>query len=261
MDITSVIGILAGLAALIGGFFWEGGSLSGLFQPNAALIVFGGTLAAILISFPASKLRSIPAALRLAFGRHKEDRSEKVEEIIALAAITRRGGVLALEQRAEEHPHFFTREGLQLVVDGTDPDQVRQILELEMDAMELKYESYSKIFEAAGGYAPTMGIIGTVMGLIRVLGNLTDPSHLGPSIAVAFTATLYGVASANLIFLPIASKIKSRGQSHIHVLEMLLVGILSLQNGEHPMLIRKKLGSFLSDSRSEELDDVKRGFL
>ncbi|KGE20474.1 flagellar motor protein [Paenibacillus wynnii] len=261
MDITSVIGILAGLAALIGGFFWEGGSLSGLFQPNAALIVFGGTLAAILISFPASKLRSIPAALRLAFGRHKEDRSEKVEEIIALAAMTRRGGVLALEQKAEEHPHYFTREGLQLVVDGTDPDQVRQILELEMDAIELKYEGYSKIFEAAGGYAPTMGIIGTVMGLIRVLGNLTDPSHLGPAIAVAFTATLYGVASANLIFLPIASKIKLRGQSNIHVLEMLLVGILALQNGEHPMLIRKKLGSFLSDSRSEELDDVKRGFL
>jgi len=182
-----------------------------------------------------------------------------------LAVITRRGGVLALEQKAEEHPHFFTREGLQLVVDGTDPDQVKQILELEMDALELKYESYSKIFEAAGGYAPTMGIIGTVMGLIRVLANLTDPSHLGPSIAVAFTATLYGVASANLIFLPIASKIKSRGQSNIHVLEMLLVGILALQNGDHPMLIRKKLGSFISGSRSEERveepADVKRGFL
>mgnify|MGYP000223743863 CR=1 FL=1 len=265
MDITSAFGIIAGLAALIGGFFWEGGSLSGLFQLNAALIVFGGTLAAVLISFPASRLRAIPAALRMAFGRDRENTEEKVEEIIALAVITRRGGVLALEQKAEEHPHFFTREGLQLVVDGTDPDQVKQILELEMDALELKYESYSKIFEAAGGYAPTMGIIGTVMGLIRVLANLTDPSHLGPSIAVAFTATLYGVASANLIFLPIASKIKSRGQSNIHVLEMLLVGILALQNGDHPMLIRKKLGSFISGSRSEERveepADVKRGFL
>lgn len=264
MDITSVIGILAGLAALIGGFFWEGGSLAGLFQPNAALIVFGGTFAAVLISFPASKLRSIPAALRMAFGRDKENTDEKAEELIALAAITRRGGVLALEQIADDHPHHFTREGLQLVVDGTDPDQVRQILELEMDASELKYDSYSKIFEAAGGYAPTMGIIGTVMGLIRVLGNLTDPSNLGPSIAVAFTATLYGVASANLIFLPIASKIKSRGQSQIHVLEMLLVGILSLQNGDHPMLIRKKLGSFISTSqseRSEDENDIKRGFL
>lgn len=251
MDITSIIGILAGLSALIGGFFWEGGSLSGLLQPNAALIVFGGTLAAVMISFPASKLRTIPDALRVAFGRNTVDLEEKAEEIIAMAAISRRSGVLALEQAAEEHPHYFTREGLQLIVDGSDPDQVRQILELEMDAQELKYEGYSKIFEAAGGYAPTMGIIGTVMGLIRVLGNLTDPSTLGPSIAVAFAATLYGVASANLIFLPIASKIKSRGQSHIHGMEMILIGILSLQNGEHPLLLRKKLASFMPDLRND----------
>ncbi|WP_410512554.1 flagellar motor protein [Paenibacillus sp. BR2-3] len=259
MDITSIIGILAGLAAIIGGFFWEGGSLTGLLQLNAALIVFGGTFAAVLISFPAAKLRTIPAALRMAFGRSTENMEEKAEEIIAMAAITRRAGVLALEQKAEEHPHHFTREGLQLIVDGTDPDQVRQILELEMDAVELKYEGYTKIFEAAGGYAPTMGIIGTVMGLIRVLGNLTDPSQLGPSIAVAFTATLYGVASANLIFLPIASKIKSRSQSRIQSLEMLLVGILALQNGEHPLLVRKKLASFVTDSHSEDMADNKRG--
>jgi len=259
MDITSVIGLLAGLAALIGGFFWEGGSLSGLLQPNAALIVFGGTFAAVMISFPASKLRTIPAALRLAFGRSNENTAEKAEEIIAMAAMTRRGGVLALEKQADEHPHPFTREGLQLIVDGNDPDQVKQILELEMDAAELKYDSYTKIFEAAGGYAPTMGIIGTVMGLIRVLGNLTDPSNLGPSIAVAFTATLYGVASANLIFLPIASKIKSRGQGRIHVMEMLLVGILALQNGEHPLLVRKKLASFTSEA--EDSTDDRRGIL
>ncbi|WP_379135490.1 flagellar motor protein [Paenibacillus sp. sgz500958] len=252
MDITAVIGLLAGLAALIGGFFWEGGSISGILQPNAALIVFGGTLAAVMISFPAARLRTIPAALRMAFGRNREDVKERADEIIAMSALTRRGGVLALEQTAEEHPHYFTREGLQLIVDGNDPDQVKQILELEMDATELKFDGYAKIFEAAGGYAPTMGIIGTVMGLIRVLGNLSDPSHLGPSIAVAFTATLYGVASANLIFLPIASKIKSRGQSQIHLMEMLLVGILSLQNGEHPLLVRKKLASFTPESDGEQ---------
>lgn len=247
MDITSIIGLLAGIAAMIGGFLWEGGSLSGLLQLNAALIVFGGTLAAVLISFPASRLRSVPAALRLAFGRHPDTTQEKAEELISMSAITRRGGVLALEKRAEEHPDTFTREGLFLIVDGTDPDQVRQILELEMDAKELKYEGYAKIFEAAGGYAPTMGIIGTVMGLIRVLSNLTDPSNLGASIAVAFTATLYGVASANLIFLPIASKIKSRSQSELGSMEMLLVGILSLQNGDHPHLVRKKLTAFIPD--------------
>lgn len=248
MDITSIIGLLAGIAAMIGGFFWEGGNLSGLLQQNAALIVFGGTFAAVLISFPASKLRSIPAALRLAFGRHTDTNQERAEELISMATVTRRGGVLALEKRAEQHPDTFTREGLMLIVDGADPEQVREILELEMDAKELKYEGYAKIFEAAGGYAPTMGIIGTVMGLIRVLSSLTDPSNLGASIAVAFTATLYGVASANLIFLPIASKIKSRCQIELSSMEMLLVGLLALQNGDHPQLVRKKLGSFVSDA-------------
>ncbi|GGG01185.1 motility protein A [Paenibacillus albidus] len=247
MDITAIIGLLAGLAALIGGFLWEGGNISGLLQLNAALIVFGGTIAAVMISFPASRLRSIPSALHMAFGRNTDNIQEKAEELISMASITRREGVLTLEKRAEEHPDPYTREGLMLIIDGTDPDQVRQILELEMDAKELKHDSYAKIFEAAGGYAPTMGIIGTVMGLISVLGSLTDPSNLGASIAVAFTATLYGVASANLIFLPIASKIKSRSQSQLHSMEMLMVGILSLQNGDHPQLVRKKLNSFLTD--------------
>ncbi|MBT2291556.1 flagellar motor protein [Paenibacillus albidus] len=250
MDITAIIGLLAGLAALIGGFLWEGGNISGLLQLNAALIVFGGTIAAVMISFPASRLRSIPSALHMAFGRNTDNIREKAEELISMASITRREGVLTLEKRAEEHPDPYTREGLMLIIDGTDRDQVRQILELEMDAKELKHDSYAKIFEAAGGYAPTMGIIGTVMGLISVLGSLTDPSNLGSSIAVAFTATLYGVASANLIFLPIASKIKSRSQSQLHSMEMLMVGILALQNGDHPQLVRKKLNSFLTDEHA-----------
>ncbi|KAA8997916.1 flagellar motor protein [Paenibacillus spiritus] len=252
MDITSVIGLIIGFAALLGGFLWEGGRLAGLLQLNAALIVFGGTLAAVLVSFPAAKLRTVGAALKMAFGRSSLDLEEQAEEIVALAAITRRSGVLALEQRADQHPDSFTREGLQLVVDGTEPEQVREILELEMDAEELKHDGYARLFEAAGGYAPTMGIIGTVMGLIQVLGGLTDPSNLGPSIAVAFTATLYGVASANLLFLPIASKIKARSQSRLHGMEMLVVGILAIQNGDHPQLVRRKLASFLTGSAAED---------
>ena len=130
MDITSIIGLLAGLAALIGGYLWEGGSLSGLLQLNAALIVFGGTFAAVMISFPASKLRSIPTALRMAFGSNPDHDVEKAEELISMATVARRGGVLMLEKQAEIHPDPFTREGLLLIVDGTDPEQVRQILEL-----------------------------------------------------------------------------------------------------------------------------------
>lgn len=261
MDITSIIGLLAGLAALIGGFFLEGGTLAGLLQPNAALIVFGGTLAAVLISFPASRLRAVPAALRFAFGRQADTNSERAAELATMAATVRRGGVLALERQAEDHSDPYTREGLLLIVDGADPDQVRQILELDMDAKELKYGSYAKIFEAAGGYAPTMGIIGTVMGLIHVLGSLSDPSTLGSSIAVAFTATLYGVASANLIFLPIASKIKSRSQTELATMEMLLVGILALQNGDPPHLVRKKLSSFVPDDAGADSEGLPRGLL
>jgi chemotaxis protein MotA len=134
-----------------------------------------------------------------------------------------------------------------MVVDGTDPELTRQILELEMEAIEHTHEGYAKIFEAAGGYAPTMGIIGTVMGLIHVLGNLSDPGSLGPAIAVAFTATLYGVSSANVIYLPIASKIKIRSKALISEMELMLEGILALQAGENPQLIQKKLASFLRD--------------
>ncbi|GJM83671.1 hypothetical protein HMSSN139_61670 [Paenibacillus sp. HMSSN-139] len=140
------------------------------------------------------------------------------------------------------------REGIQLVVDGTERAMVRQIMELEIDAVAKKYDGYAKIFESAGGYAPTMGIIGTVMGLIHVLGSLSEPTALGPSIALAFTATLYGVASANLIFLPIASKIKSRCDDEIDRMDMMLEGILSIQNGDHPLLVRRKLESFTAET-------------
>lgn len=177
--------------------------MSGLLQKTAALIVFGGTIAAVVASFPAHRLRTIPAALRMAFGRNNNESGIWVEELVEMSSIARRSGVLALERKVMDHPHPFLQDGIQMVVDGTDQDVVRQILEMEIDSIEQKHEGYAKIFESAGGYAPTMGIIGTVMGLIQVLGSLTDPTGLGPAIAVAFTATLYGVASANLIFCPL----------------------------------------------------------
>lgn len=244
MDITIIIGLLAGLAALIGGFLWEGGHIGGLLQGTAALIVFGGTLAAVVISFPSSRLRTIPTALKLAFGRGGRSSEDLIEAIVSMSVIARRDGLLALEQRASDDEDPFLQEGIQMVIDGTDPEMARQIMELEIHAAEQKHEGYAKIFESAGGYAPTMGIIGTVMGLIHVLGSLQDPTGLGPSIAVAFTATLYGVASANIIFLPIASKIKARAEEEIQRMELALEGILAIQNGEHPLIVRKKLAAF-----------------
>lgn len=256
MDLTIIIGILAGLAAMIGGFLWEGGHFSGLMQGTAALIVFGGTFAAVMVSFPASRLRTIPQALRIAFGRQDRSPQDLIGDIVNMATVARREGVLSLERISSEHPDPFLREGIQMVVDGTDADMVRQILELEINAAEQKHEGYAKIFESAGGYAPTMGIIGTVMGLIHVLGSLQEPTQLGPSIAVAFTATLYGVASANIIFLPIASKIKARGEEEILNMELLMEGIMAVQNGEHPLIVRKKLTSYLPEGGSAGLESA-----
>ncbi len=254
MDITIVLGIIAGIIALIGGFLWEGGQFTGLLQGTSALIVFGGTFAAVVISYPASKLKTIPTALRMAFSREDNPTEQYIEDLVSMAATSRRSGVLALERISSEHPNAFLREGLQLVIDGTEQEQIKQILELELDAVGHKHEGYAKIFESAGGYAPTMGIIGTVMGLIHVLGSLTEPTALGPSIAVAFIATLYGVASANLIFLPIASKIRAASESEIITMDLLLQGILAIQNGENPKLVRKKLEFFI---RSEQNIDRK----
>ncbi|WP_274654131.1 flagellar motor protein [Paenibacillus humicola] len=245
MDMTTVFGIAAGLLALFFGFVWEGGHAESLFEKTAILIVFGGTFAAVAVSYPLTRLKQIPGALRLAFSRSGADPYELIDRIVAMATVARREGVLALEKEANGMDEPFLRDGLLMVVDGTDPELTRQILMMEIDALERKREQQAKIFESAGGFSPTMGIIGTVMGLIHVLSNLSDPSLLGPSIAVAFTATLYGVAGANLVYLPIASKIKSNSEEHIQTMELMLEGVLALQAGENPQLIRKKLTSFM----------------
>ncbi|WP_438435375.1 flagellar motor protein [Gorillibacterium sp. sgz500922] len=252
MDITTIIGILLGFISLIAGFALEGGHLASLWIYTAAIIVFGGTFGAVIISFPLSSLKDLPAAFGMAFKESKRNPAQIIDEIVDMATIARREGVLALEQRAQDHPNPFLREGLLMVVDGTDPDLTRQIMELEMDALEDKYEGYAKMFDSAGGYAPTIGIIGTVLGLIHVLGNLEDPDTLGPKIAVAFTATLYGVASANLIYLPIGTKIKNRSKALVSDMELMLEGILALQAGENPQLIKKKLTSFLHDKNGRK---------
>jgi chemotaxis protein MotA len=254
VDLSTIIGILVGIMSLIGGYLLEHGILSALVIGSAALIVFGGTFGAVIVSFPMSQLKKLPLALKMAFKEPPYDPLVVIEDMVEMATVARREGVLALEQRAQEHPNPFLKDGLMMVVDGTDPELTRQILELEMDSMEHEHEGLAKMFEAAGGYAPTMGIIGTVMGLIEVLGNLTTPETLGPKIAVAFTATLYGVASANVIYLPIANKIKVRSKATITEMELMLEGILALQAGENPQLIKKKLSSFIHRKKDNKAE-------
>ncbi|WP_128896811.1 flagellar motor protein [Longirhabdus pacifica] len=253
MDFMTILGIIIGLFSLIVGYMWDDGSLGALFVPSALLIVLGGTIGAVVISFSAQKLKKIPTALKLAFFEKKIDNNEEIEEMVNMAATARREGVLSLEEYVQKHETHFLREGMLMVVDGTDPELTRQILELEIDSMQQKQEEYAKIFEAAGGFAPTMGIIGTVMGLIHVLGNVDDPTNLAPAIAVAFSATLYGVMSANIIFIPIANKIRMRTREQIISFELMLEGVLSIQAGENPQLIRKKLMSFVDEKQAPVL--------
>jgi chemotaxis protein MotA len=246
VDLTTIIGLVFGIAALVGGYMWDGGHIGALLVPSAMLIVFGGTFGAVAMSFPLSRLKELPLAIMMAFKEPIHNPLTIIDEVVDMATVARREGVLALEQRAQEHTNPFLKEGLMMVVDGTDPELTRQILELEMDALAHQHEGFAKIFESAGGIAPTMGIIGTVMGLIHVLGNLgSNPDALGPAIAVAFTATLYGVSSANVAYLPLAAKIKIRSKEKISEMELMLEGILALQAGENPQLIKKKLTSFI----------------
>lgn len=249
MDRTTVTGLLLGLGALLLGFAAEGGHLAALLSPTAALIVFGGTFGAVVLSTPGEQLRQIPKALKIAFKPQTLDANETIDELVELSMVARREGVLALEDRVETNEDEFLRNGLRLVVDGVDSDLVRSILETELSFLEDRHEKAAQPFEAAGGYAPTMGIIGTVMGLVHVLGGLSNVDTLGPQIATAFIATLYGVASANVLYLPLAAKLKRRSKDEVIVRELMIEGVLSIQAGENPNILRHKLRAFLAPER------------
>lgn len=247
MDIATLIGIILGFSALIIGFILEGGHISALFLLPPAIIVFGGTFGAVIASFPIKEIRKIPQWLKIAFTEQNYDVLENYERLVRFAEKARREGLLSLEQEMDEVEDDFIREGMQLVIDGTDPDITREILESNIAVMEKRHKVGIDVFEAAGGYSPTLGIIGTVMGLVHVLGNLSDPDQLSKSIAGAFLATLYGVCFANLLYLPIATKLKQKDQMEIAAREMVMDGILSIQAGENPSILREKLKTHLGN--------------
>ena len=241
MDLSTIIGVIAGFGALILGYLMEGGSVGALGQLSAAVIVFGGTAGAIIMSFPLSDLKKFPHWLKVAFTNQSFGTAEAYETLVRFAEKARREGLLSLEQELETVTDRFTRQGMQLVIDGTDPEVTREILESNIAVLEKRHKIGISVFEAAGGFGPTLGIIGTVMGLVKVLGNLSDPSALSESIAAAFIATLYGVSSANLLYLPLATKLKMKDKAEISAMEMVLDGILSIQAGENPSILKEKL--------------------
>jgi len=253
VEITAVVGILIASVSLVIAFLIDGGHIMALFKPTAALIVFGGTIGATIVSFSLSELMSVPKVLKSILFQKLPDEIALIEQIVGMSDKVRREGLLFLENQLSQIEDGFMRKGIQLVVDGTDPELVRQIMETEMYAVQERHHIGASIFDTAGGYAPTMGIIGTVMGLVHVLSNLESPETLGPSIALAFIATLYGVGSANILWLPIAEKLKNLSKKEAMLRELMLEGIMSIQAGYNPVLIREKLTAFLTPrSRRED---------
>ncbi|GKX68408.1 flagellar motor protein [Inconstantimicrobium mannanitabidum] len=253
MDLGIVISLVIAFASLLLGFTFEGGALKSLLQPTAAIIVFGGTIGAVGISFPLASLKRIPKILKVAFRRREDKASGMIDFFKELAVKTRRDGLLSLESEIDTYDlDGFTKKGLQMVVDGVEPSTIRAILENKLENIVERHEVGSSIFDSAGGYAPTMGIVGTVMGLVQVLGNLGNSSELGGKIAVAFIATLYGVGSANLLWLPIAAKLKALDKEECLEKQMVIEGILLLQEGANPNTLVSKLEGFLPEGSVQE---------
>ena len=244
MDILSVVGIFMALVAILGGNVLEGGHISSLVQLTAFVIVGGGTLGAVMVQTPIGTfVRSMKIAAWV-FVPVKLRPEEAAEKIVNWSNIARREGLLGLEAIAEEEPDLFARKGLQLLVDGSEPEIIRSILEVEIDSKEHQDIQAAKVFDGMGGYSPTIGIIGAVMGLIHVMNNLADPSKLGSGIATAFVATIYGVGFANLLFLPMANKLKSQIHNQTQFREMVVEGVISIAEGENPRNIETKLQGY-----------------
>jgi chemotaxis protein MotA len=243
---STVAGLALAFAALLASILIEHGNPLGMLNASGAVIVFGGTIGSALVSFPPQRTLSLPAALGQIFKSKLPSLEMTIDLLVDMADKARRQGLLSLEEAAAKLDDPFLREGLQLVVDGTDPEVVRNLLEIETDRTAERHASSFGVLQAMGGYSPTMGIIGTVMGLVNVLGHMEDPSKLAGSIATAFLATFYGVGTANLVWLPLASKLRQLDEQEALVRGLMTVGILAIQAGENPRVVRTKLEAFLS---------------
>jgi len=249
MDLGTIIGLAVCFGGFLGGFIMEGGQLGSLWQITAATIVFGGTFGAGICSAPFSETINLWKVTMKAFMRPNVDIGPTIGKFVSYSEKVRREGLLVLEEDASQEEDAFLRSGLQLVIDGNDTDLVKDILSTELRYLEDRHHRGATYYETLGGFAPTFGIIGTVMGLINVLANLGgDVGALGASVAVAFVATLYGVVSANALFLPLANKLKVASHEEALMREIMIEGILSIQAGDNPRIVQEKLSAFLPPS-------------
>jgi len=247
MDITSIGGIVFAIAAILVGQALEGGHVGSILQLTAAMIVFGGTIGAVAVAFPKKDFLCGMRLVKMVFTEKDRNLPGLARQLVEYAGLARRDGVLALEGKLAEVSDPFMRRALQFVVDGVDASVTRGTLESSIDAEYEEHEVGAKVWESMGGFAPTVGILGAVLGLIHVMENLNDPSKLGGGIATAFVATVYGVGSANLFFLPFATKIKRKLKLEQERKNLIMEGVLSIQEGINPRVLEEKLRAFTGE--------------
>lgn len=254
MDLSTVIGLIAGIVLVLWGIL-NAGELSWYWDFSSLLIVFGGTIAATFIAFPLNKVLSTLKVVKKAFSNNTYEIGLIISKVVNLANVARREGLLALEEAVEEIEDDFLQKGVMLIVDGTDPELVKNILETEIAFLEERHNEGKSIFDTMGTLSPAFGMIGTLIGLVAMLKQLDDPSTIGPSMAVALITTLYGSLIANLICIPIAKKLKLKSREEILLKEIMVEGLLSIQAGENPRIIEEKLKAFLPPSIRKSLND------
>jgi chemotaxis protein MotA len=248
MDLASIIGIVIGAGFMLYGMIGSGGigNLKLFIDIPSMIIVGGGVFAAILINFPLANVISTIKIVKHVFKSRRDDSAQMIGTMVSFAEKARREGLLALEEEVSKLNDKLMQKGIQLVIDGTEPEQVRNILEIELSFIQDRHKLGKQIFDAAAGYAPAYGMIGTLIGLIQMLSSLDDPSTIGSSMAIALITTFYGSLMANFIFLPMAGKLAVKSDDEMLYLQVMVEGIISIQNGENPRIVQEKLSSFYS---------------
>ncbi|MGM0370611.1 MAG: motility protein A [Bacillota bacterium] len=254
MDFASIIGLILGTALVIFGMFLQG-KLVIFASLTSALIVLGGTFGAIILAYSFEQLKNAGSALKVVFTTQQDEASEVISVLVSFAEKARREGLLALEEEANQLEDQFLQKGIQLVVDGTDPKLVKNILETELDFLSERHSINQSVYGKGAELAPAFGMIGTLIGLIGMLSKLEDPSSLGSGMATALITTFYGALLSNLVFLPITEKLRTKSEGEILVKEIIIEGILSIQAGENPRIVEEKLKAFLPPSTRSEVEE------
>ncbi|UCH62532.1 MAG: motility protein A [Fidelibacterota bacterium] len=245
MDIATIAGILAGFGLIVGTIAVGGGAATFVHIPSL-MIVFGGSTAATLVNFPMDQMIATLKVAAKAFRKQENKEMEAVQQFSELAKLARRDGILALDRQLEEVEDPFMKVGLEMAVDGTEPDTILDIMETEIASLVERHKTGQGIFTSLGTYAPAFGMIGTLIGLVKMLGSLDDPSSIGPSMAIALITTFYGAVLGNLVYLPMAGKLKSKSSSEIMFKQMIIEGVLAIQRGVHPKNIERKLMNYIA---------------